>query len=86
MESIIIYFDNRTITLWEKTPELEFKIDSLEIEEPFLHKCNDRMHTILEMFFNKESIPEISFEHIDFQKLFNDFKSHFTYYSSFGQA
>ncbi len=84
MESIIIYFDNRTITLWEKTPELEFKIDSLEIEEPFLHKCNDRMHTILEMFFNKESIPEISFEHIDFEKLFNDFKSHFTYIEAAG--
>ncbi len=84
MNSITIYHNNRRIILWEKTLELEIKVDSLEVEEPFLHKCNDRMSTILEMFFKRENIQEISFEHYDFEKLVNDFKSHFKYIEAAG--
>ena len=84
MNSITIYHNNREIKLWEKTVELEIKVEALEIEEPFLHKCNDRMSTILEMFFKRESIKEISFEHYDFEKLFNDFKSQFKYIEAAG--
>ncbi len=84
MNSITIYHNNRKIILWEKTLELEIQVDNLEVEEPFLHKCNDRMSTILEMFFKRESIKEISFEHYDFEKLFNDFKFHFKYIEAAG--
>jgi len=84
MRHLIIYFNNKKIILWEKTEELEIKVDSLEIEEPFLHKCNDRMSNILEVFFKNEKMSEISFEHYDFDKLFNDFKSHFKYIEAAG--
>jgi 8-oxo-dGTP pyrophosphatase MutT (NUDIX family) len=84
MKSSVIYFNNRRIILWEKTPEFEMKVDALEIDEPFLHKCNDRMKTILDMFFDKDGIEEISFEHPDFNKLWYDFKSHFKYIEAAG--
>ena len=84
MKSITVYFNKRKIILWEKTLELEIKVDNLEIEEPFLHKCNDRMSNILNTFFEREGIKEISFEHYDFEKLFNDFKSHFKYIEAAG--
>ncbi len=84
MKSIIIYHNNRKIILWERTAELEDQIENLKIEEPFIHKCNDRMSNILDTFFEREGIKEISFEHYDFEKLFNDFKSHFKYIEAAG--
>ncbi|MCF6365405.1 MAG: NUDIX domain-containing protein [Bacteroidales bacterium] len=83
MKSITVYFNNQKIILWKKTEELEIKVDSLEIDEPFLHKCNNRMSNILNTFFERK-ISEISFEHYDFNKLFNDFKSHFKYIEAAG--
>jgi len=81
---IIIYHNNRKIILWESTPEFEDMVENLEIDEPFIHKCNDRMHTILNTFFEKQDIEEISFEHQDLNKLFSDFKSYFKYIEAAG--
>ncbi len=80
MKNITIYHNNRKIILWETTPEFEDLVENLEIDEPFIHKCNDRMGNILNTFFEKEDIKEISFEHPDLNKLFNDFKSYFDKY------
>ncbi len=80
MNNITIYHTDRKIILWESTPEFEDLVENLEIDEPFIHKCNDRMTNILDTFFNKESIKEISFEHPDLNKLFNDIKSYFDKY------
>ena len=84
MNKITIYYNNRKIILWETTPEFEDMVENLEIEEPFIHKCNDRTDTILNTFFEKEAIKEISFEHPDLNKLFNDFKSCFNYIEAAG--
>ena len=84
MKSITVYYYNRKIILWEKTAELEDQIDKLEIDEPFIHKCNDRMNNILDTFFENEGIKEISFEHVDFEKLVHDFKSYFKYIEAAG--
>ncbi len=80
MNKITIYHNNRKIILWETTPEFEDMVENLEIDEPFIHKCNDRMSNILNTFFEKEDINEIGFEHPDLNKLFNDFKSYFDKY------
>ena len=80
MKNITLYHNSRKIILWESTPEFENLVENLEIDEPFIHKCNDRMTNILNTFFNKESITEISFEHPDLNKLFNDIKSYFDKY------
>ena len=84
MKNIKIYFNNRLIILWEKNEELEIKVENLEIEEPFLHKCTDRMNNILDVFFKNENMQEISFEHYNLSKLFNDFKSYFKYIEAAG--
>lgn len=84
MQKIIIFHNNRTITLWKKTEELEIKIENMEIEEPFLHKCNDRMSNILNVFFKNENMKEISFEHYNLDKLLSDFKSYFKYIEAAG--
>lgn len=84
MQHIKIYYNNRTIILWQKTEELEIKVDNLEIDEPFLHKCTDRMNNILNIFFKNENMQEISFEHYDLDKLFNDFKTYFKYIEAAG--
>lgn len=84
MKSITIFYNERKITLWERTPEFEMRVDNLEINEPFIHKCNDRTGTILNTFFQREGIKEISFEHYNFEKLINDFKSHFKYIEAAG--
>ena len=84
MKSITVYFNNRKIILWEKTEELELKVYNLEIDEPFTNKCNDRMSTILNTFFEDERIKEISFKHENLEKLFKDFKSHFKYIEAAG--
>lgn len=84
MQHITIYYNDRKIILWERTPKTEDKIDRLEVDEPFVHKCNDRMGTILNTFFDNKGISEISFEHHKFEKLFNDFKSHFKYIEAAG--
>lgn len=84
MNKITIYRNNRKIILWETTPELEELVENLEIDEPFIHKCNDRTDTILNTFFEKEAIKEISFEHPDLNKLFNDIKSYFNYIEAAG--
>ena len=84
MNKITIYHNNQKIILWETTPEFEDMVENLEIEEPFIHKCNDRTDTILNTFFEKEAIKEISFEHPDLNKLFNDFKSSFKYIEAAG--
>ncbi|MCF6184187.1 MAG: NUDIX domain-containing protein [Bacteroidales bacterium] len=84
MKKITIYHNSRKITLWETTPEFEDMVENLEIDEPFIHKCNDRMSNILNTFFEKESIDEISFEHPDLEKLFKDFKSYFKYIEAAG--
>lgn len=81
---IIIYHNNRKIILWESTPEFEDMVENLEIYEPFIHKCTDRMHNILNTFFEKKDIEEISFEHHDLNKLFSDFKSYFKYIEAAG--
>lgn len=81
---ITIYHNNRKIILWESTPEFEDMVENLEIDEPFIHKCNDRMHNILNTFFEKKDIKEISFEHQDLNKLFSDFKSYFKYIEAAG--
>ncbi len=80
MNKITIYYNYRKVILWETTPEFEDMVESLEIDEPFVHKCNDRMMNIMNTFFEKEDISEISFEHPDLNKLFNDFKSYFDTY------
>jgi len=80
LKNITIYHNNRKIILWKSTPEFEDLVENLEIDEPFIHKCNDRMSNILNTFFEKEDIKEISFEHPDLNKLFNDFKSYFDKY------
>jgi len=84
VNKITIYHNNRKIILWETTPEFEDMVENLEIDEPFIHKCNDRTDTILNTFFEKEAIKEISFEHPDLNKLFNDFKSSFKYIEAAG--
>ncbi len=84
MKQITIYYNNRTIKLWQKTKELEIKVENLEIDEPFMHKCNDRTNNILEVFFKSEKIQEISFEHYDLNKLLRDFKSYFNYIEAAG--
>lgn len=84
MQNIVIYHNSRKITLWQKTVELEIKVDNLEIDEPFLHKCNDRMNNILKVFFDNENMQEISFEHHDLAKLFSDFKTYFKYIEASG--
>ncbi len=84
MNKITIYRNNRKIILWETTPEFEELVDNFEIDEPFIHKCNDRTDTILNTFFEKEAIKEISFEHPDLNKLFNDIKSYFNYIEAAG--
>ncbi|RLD52398.1 MAG: NUDIX hydrolase [Bacteroidetes bacterium] len=84
MNKITIYRNNRKIILWETTPEFEELVENLEIDEPFIHKCNDRTDTILNTFFEKEAIKEISFEHPDLNKLFNDIKSYFNYIEAAG--
>jgi len=84
MQHITIYHNNRTITLWEKTEELEIKVENLEIDEPFLHKCNDRMKNILDVFFKNENMQEISFEHYSLEKLLTDFISYFKYIEAAG--
>ena len=80
MKKITIYCNNRKIILWETTPEFEDLVENFEIDEPFIHKCNDRMTTILNTFFDKKDIKEISFEHPDLNKLVSDFKSYFDKY------
>ncbi|NPA44493.1 MAG: NUDIX domain-containing protein [Chlorobi bacterium] len=84
MNFITIYYNSRKIILWEKTEELEIKVDNLEIDEPFLHKCTDRMNNILNVFFKNENMQEISFEHYDLNKLLNDFKTYFKYIEAAG--
>jgi len=84
VNKITIYRNNRKIILWETTPEFEELVENLEIDEPFIHKCNDRTDTILNTFFEKEAIKEISFEHPDLNKLFNDIKSYFNYIEAAG--
>jgi len=84
MQNIVIFYKHRRIILWEKTEELEIKVDKLEIEEPFLHKCTDRMNNILNVFFKNENMEEISFEHYDLNKLLNDFKTYFKYIEAAG--
>ena len=84
MRSIIVYHKDRKIILWERTPELEDQVDRLEVDEPFIHRCNDRMSNILNTFFENEGIKEISFEHADFEKLVHDFKSYFKYIEAAG--
>ncbi|MCD6556054.1 MAG: NUDIX domain-containing protein [Bacteroidales bacterium] len=84
MNKITIYRNNRKIILWETTPEFEDMVENLEIDEPFIHKCNDRTDTILNTFFEKEAIKEISFEHPDLNKLFNDIKLYFNYIEAAG--
>ena len=51
VNKITIYHNNRKIILWETTPEFEDMVENLEIDEPFIHKCNDRMTNILNTFF-----------------------------------
>jgi len=80
VDKITIYHNKRKIILWKTTPEFENMVENIEIDEPFIHKCNDRMTNILNTFFNKEDIKEISFEHPELNKLFNDFKSYFDKY------
>lgn len=84
MQQITIYYNHRKITLWEKTQELEIKVDRLEIEEPFFHKCTDRMNNILNVFFKNKNMEEISFEHYDLEKLLADFKTYFKYIEAAG--
>jgi len=84
MQHITIYYNKRTITLWQKTEELEIKVEKLEIDEPFLHKCTDRMNNILNIFFKNENMQEISFEHYDLEKLLADFKTYFKYIEAAG--
>lgn len=84
MKSITVYHKDRKIILREKTAGFEDQINNLEVDEPFIHKCNDRMGTILKTFFEREAIKEISFEYFDFDKLLNDFKSHFKYIEAAG--
>jgi 8-oxo-dGTP pyrophosphatase MutT (NUDIX family) len=42
------------------------------------------MNNILNIFFKNENMQEISFEHYDLAKLFNDFKSYFKYIEAAG--
>ncbi len=84
MQHITIYYNTRRIILWQKTEELEIKVENLEIDEPFLHKCTDRMNNILNIFFKNENMQEISFEHYDLNKLLNDFKTYFKYIEAAG--
>ncbi len=84
MQNIVIYHNNRKIILWEDTEELEVKIENNEVEEPFLHKCKDRMQNILNAFFASDDMQEISFKHYDLDKLFSDFKSYFKYIEAAG--
>jgi len=84
LKNITVYHNDRKIILWESTPEFEDMVENLEIDEPFIHKCTDRMSNILNTFFEKEDIKEISFEHPDLNKLFEDFKSYFKYIEAAG--
>ncbi len=84
MKHIDIFYENRKITLWEFTPQFEDMVENLKIDEPFTHKCNNRTFKILSTFFDTGKNKEINFEHTDLDKLFNDFKSYFTYIEAAG--
>ncbi len=81
---ITIYYNDREIILWENSPEFEKLVENLKIDEPFVHKCSDRMFNILDVFFDNPNIENISFEYPDLNKLFYDFKSHFKYIEAAG--
>ncbi len=83
-----IYYKERLITLKETDNLREDFFDDIEFDdeydEPFLHKCNERMKNILDVFFQNENPKEISFEYSSLKKLYKDFKSHFKFIKAAG--
>jgi 8-oxo-dGTP pyrophosphatase MutT (NUDIX family) len=84
MKTLTIYYDVRTIQLFEKTSELVPEKVHSEISRPIVYKSNEMMKNVLNNFFENIDIKEIAFEHKNFEKMFNDFKSHFIYLEAAG--
>ena len=46
----------------------ELELDD-DYDEPFVHKCNEQLGNILDIFFKHDQSDEISFEHDLLEKL-----------------